>query len=247
MRKIILTGGSGKLGKAIIALGLFEGIISPTHEELDISSKTSVRNFFEKCDFDTIIHCAAFTNLKEIEDKREEVIETNIVGTANLVMQTIIKEKESNKKIRFIHISSDAVYNRTEGNYSEKSPTIPFDKYGWSKLGAECSVNLLSDFCIIRTSFFEPEKLNFDKSPKDIYSSKLPINELVNAIKFLFESDFKGVINVGNKRISNYDLYKPYLLNLKPVKIDEIKDSLNVQLPPDYSMNISLWEKVKSG
>ena len=93
--------------------------------------------------------------------------------------------------------------------------------------------------------FFDPEEINFKGSPDDIYSSKLPIKKLVDAIKFLLESEFIGTINVGNKRISNYDLYKKYVPNLKLFKLEEIQEELVTKLPKDSSMNVSLWKKIK--
>jgi len=242
-KKILLTGGSGKLGKAILKSGIFQNILTPTHNKLDISNRESISKFFQENKINAVIHCAANTNLKECEENPSKAIETNIIGTSNLVNAVLKKEKENN--IRFIQISTDGVYNRTEGNYSENSPTIPFDKYGWTKIGAECSVNLLSNFCIVRTSFFDPKKLKIKESPVDVYSSKLPIKELVDAIKFLLESKFIGTINVGNKRISSYELYKKYIPNLKSCKLEDIKGSFSSELPKDSSMNVSLWEKIR--
>ena len=153
-KKILLTGGSGTLGSAILKSRLFQNVLFPSHNELDISNKDSVSKFFQNNEIDALIHCAANTNIQECEENPIKAIETNIKGTYNLVKEVLKKDK----RIRFIHISTDGVYNRTEGNYSETSPTIPFDKYGWTKLGAECSVNSLSNFCIIRASFFDLDK-----------------------------------------------------------------------------------------
>lgn len=244
-KKILLTGGSGTLGNAILKSGIFQNVLSPTHKELDLCDKNSVSNFFQDNEIDAVIHCAAFTNLREFDKNSIEAVETNIIGASNLIGEILKIEKFKDRKIRFIHISTDGVYNRAKGNYSEISPTIPFDKYGWTKLGAECPVNLLSNFCIIRTSFFDPEKINFKESLDDIYSSKLPIKELVDAIKLLLESKFIGTINVGNRRISSYELYKKYLPNLKSCKLEDIKDSFSSELPRDSSMDVSLWEKIK--
>lgn len=241
-KKILLTGGSGTLGSAILKSELFQNILFPSHNELDISDKDSVSKFFQNNEIDALIHCAANTNMKECEESPNKAIEANIMGTSNLVEEVLKKDK----RIRFIHISTDGIYNRTEGNYSENSPTIPFDKYGWSKLGAECSVNSLSNFCIIRTSFFDPEKINFTESPTDVYSSKLPIGELINSIKFLLESNFIGVINVGNPRKSNYEIYNKFVPSLKPCKLEDIKGELATKLPKDSSMDVSLWEKIKN-
>tara|TARA_Y100000310_G_scaffold167546_2_gene167415 strand:- start:55777 stop:56532 length:756 start_codon:yes stop_codon:yes gene_type:complete len=244
-KKILLTGGTGNLGSAILKSRIFQNILSPTHEELNISDKEEVSEFFKKNEIDAVIHCAAFTNLKEAEKNPLVAFETNVIGTSNLVGEILKIEKSQNKKIKFIHISTDGVYNRTEGNYSENSPTVPFDKYGWTKLGAESSVNSLPNFCIIRTSFFDPKKLNFQDSPIDAYSSRIPLKELVNAIKLLLESDFIGTLNVGQSRKSHYDVYKEFIPSLKPCKLEGIQNEVLHKLPKDSSMDVSLWEKIK--
>ncbi|HCR36101.1 TPA: hypothetical protein DIU22_03620 [Candidatus Woesebacteria bacterium] len=245
MKNILITGSSGNLGSAIVKSGKFQNILTPSHKEMDIANKDSVRNFFQNNDFETVIHCAAIVRVGNSEEEITKAINTNVIGTSNLVNEVLKKESEQGKKIRFIHISTDGVYSRAEGNYSENSPTIPMNPYGWTKLAAESSVRLLKNFCIIRTSFFNPDKLNFSEVPEDVYTSKMNVSDLVDAIKILFESDFVGTINVGNKKISNYNLYKKYIRDLKPVKLDDIKDSLPFELPRDSSMDVSLWEKLK--
>ncbi len=245
-KNIILTGGSGKLGKAILTSGILPGILSPTHRELDITGTTSLRNYFIGKSIDAVIHCAAFTSMPECEKYPEKAITTNVVGTTNLVNE-VLKKQTQERDIRFLHLSTDAVYSRDNGNYSETSPTIPNSVYGWSKLGAECAVNALKkNYCILRTSFFDPLKLNFPNAPDDVYTSKIAIDELVKAIKLLLESDFKGTINVGNNRVSNYELFKKYIPNLRPCKLEDIKNSLPFPLPKDSSMDVSLWERIKS-
>lgn len=242
---ILLTGGSGNLGTAILECGNFPGILSPSHEELDLYNIDSIKNFINGKSFDAVIHCAAITSMPECEKNPSKAIRVNTIGTSNLVNEILTKEEEQRSTIRFIHISTDAVYARSDGNYSENSLAIPNSVYGWSKLGAECSVNTLSNHCIIRTSFFNPKKLNFTECPDDVYTSKLDIADLVDAIKILLESDFLGTINVGNRRISNYDLFKKYIPGLRACKLSQIEDKLPSKLPRDSSMNLELWEKIK--
>ncbi|MBI3623513.1 sugar nucleotide-binding protein [Candidatus Pacearchaeota archaeon] len=245
-KNTLLTGGSGKLGTAILVSGHFPEILSPPHEKLDLCNIDSIRNFLNEKPVDAVIHCAALTSMPECEKNPANAVNVNIIGTSNLVNEILKKEQDQGNKIRFIHISTDAVYEREDGNYSENSPTIPNSIYGWSKLGGECAVNALSNHCIIRTSFFDPKKLKFTECPNDVYTSKLAIAELADAIKLLLESDFTGTINVGNKRISNYDLFKKYVPELKSCKLSQIEDKLPAKLPKDSSMNVELWEKIKN-
>jgi len=244
-KKILLTGGTGTLGKAIIKSDHFQNILSPDKEILDITKPETIEDFFNKNGIDAIIHCAALARLRECEENPIKSVETNIIGTSNLVNEVIKKEEKTKNKIRFIHISTDGVYDGMKGNYSEKDETIPCNKYGWTKLGAECAVNLLSNFCIIRTRFFDPSNIIFEKSAVDAYTSKITALELAKAIKIMLESNFVGTINIGGKRISDYDAYKKYKPSMKPCKFEDILKETSFPMTKDASMDVSLWKKIE--
>jgi len=161
------------------------------------------------------------------------------------VRSIITMEDQKEKKIRFIHISTDGVYSSKKGNYSEKSATIPYNNYGWSKLGAECAVRLLSNYAIIRTRFFDPDNIPFVNSAKDIFTSSIPLSELVKAIHLLLYSKFIGIINVGDVKMSEFDRYKEYKPSLKFCKRDDITKDLNFEIAKDASMNCDLWQDLK--
>ncbi len=166
-------------------------------------------------------------------------------GTCNLVMESMIKEKELGESIRFVYISTDGVYPGIRGNYTEHDETIPYNKYGWTKLGAEGAVNLLDNFCIIRTSFFDPNNIPFDASATDAYSSKVTTTYLVKAIGTMLNSDFIGTINIGGSKKSDYDRYKEFKPQLKPCKLDDIMIDLPFKLANNASLNSSLWEQIE--
>jgi len=249
-KKILLTGGSGKLGQAIASSGYFGLLLAPSRKELDITKFSTVERFFNKHSIDAVVHCAALARMAECEEDPVKAISANIIGTSNLVMAVLSEEKKSKeknkgkelqKKIRFIHISTDGVYAGTKGNYSEKDAAIPYNKYGWTKLGAECPVNLLSDFCIIRTSFFDPKNIKFEESAVDAYSSKMPINELVKAIHIMLESGFIGTINIGADKRSDYERYKGFKPSLKPCRLKDILNKVPFNMAYDASLNTKLW------
>lgn len=245
-KNILLTGASGELGKAIASSGIFPSILAPSRQTLGITKPGTIAKFFDNNKFDAVIHCAAMARLKECEENPAKAIETNIIGTSNLVNEVINKEKESREKIRFIHISTDGVYPGIDGNYSEKDKTMPYNTYGWTKLGAECAVNALSNFCIIRTSFFDPENIKFEDAASDAYSSKVPINYIVKAILTLLNSGFTGTINVGKERRSDYEHYREFKPEIKKCRLADIKETISFRMYKDASMDISLWRKIES-
>ncbi len=242
-KKILLTGGSGNLGRAILRSGLFQNILAPTHNELDITKPEEIKNFFEKYKPDAVIHAAAVVKMAQA-DKDSLRIETNIIGTSNLVHE-VIKTKEAGNDIRFIYISTDGVYEGIKGNYSENDETIPYNNYGWTKLGGECAVKTLPNFCIIRTSFFDPSNIPFDTAATDMFSSKMHVDDLPSAIHLLLNSDFNGLINVGDERKSHYDRYKEAKPSITSCTFEDITKGLGFKMAKDASLDITFWKKIK--
>ena len=69
----------------------------------------------------------------------QKSIDLNIIGTANLVKIC----SERNIKIIFFFFSTNYVYPGKKGNYKEHDALLPWNNYGWSKLGAEvCCSNV---------------------------------------------------------------------------------------------------------
>lgn len=233
----LITGASGKLGKAILTHGLRDRILlTPAHYELDITKKESVVDYFDKHSVDEVIHCAAIASVAICEKEPALAINTNSIGTAYLV------EASSKRKIRFVYISTDYVYPCENGNYKENDEVKPFTLYGWTKLGGELSARTLDNYCIIRTSFFDPKNIPFDTAFTDSFCSKIPTAEIAKNVIALLNSDFNGVINVGCDRISLYDLYKKHKQEIKPEKMPI---NLEIKRAKDSSLDISLWESMK--
>src|SRR4030042_1618898 len=236
-KNILLTGGSGKLGTHITNSKLINNIFDPPSNVLDITKPATIKKIFEGEKIDAVIHCAALARMSICEADPGRAITINIVGTSNLVKQVIEAEKRYQKKTRFVHISTDGVYPSVRGNYSEKDETMPYNIYGWTKLGAECVVRTLTNYCIIRTRFFDPNRIEFEESATDIFTSSMPVHELVKAIKKVLVMNFTGTINIGNPRLSDYDRYKVYKPILKPCTRDDIIKDLSFQITRDASMD----------
>lgn len=247
LKNILLTGGTGQLGRAIQKSKLFPGILAPSRRELDITDSKTVCQYFDTHGISAVIHCAALARIALCESDPGKAIDINIGGTSHLVKAVWRKERESGRKIRFLYISTDGVYPGLQGGYQESAATMPYNNYGWTKLACECIVHLLTDYCIIRTNFFDPAHIEFYASAVDIFTSKLPLQDLVAAIKVLLNHRFVGVINVGGERLSDYQRYKKYSPQIRPCTREEILKNIPFQLYSDASLNTTLWEKLKSG
>ena len=245
-RTTLLIGGSGNLGTSIIKSGLFANLYSPKKKDLNILNRLSIRKILNSHRFSLIINCAAFARIVDCEKNISKAIDVNILGTFNLVKEIIDYEKKYHRKIKFIHISSDGVYPSQKGNYSEKDSLGPYNIYGWTKLSSEFIARFVDKHVIIRTRFFNKEKIKFEKSADDIFTSNIEVKNLVKEIKMISSKKFTGIVNVGEKRHSDFSAYRKFKLNLKPCKRKDIIRNLNVNLAKDSSLNLNLFNKIKN-
>lgn len=236
---VLVTGSSGRLGKSLISNKSDNlAFLTPSREELDITNRSNVMDYFKKNKIDAVIHCAALTDMKLCETNPNLAIETNSSGTACLV------EVCNNSKIRFIYISTDYVYPCIDGNYGENSEVKPFNVYAWTKFLGELFVMNVENHCIIRTSFFDPNNIPFDTSFTDSFCSKIPIQELSSEIIKILEGNFIGTINVGQDRISLYDLYKKHKPSIKPELLSDLKSPIKRAI--DSSLNLRVFKELKA-
>ena len=242
--KILLIGGEGNLGSAIIRSKIFGNLDHPKKKKLNILNKSTIQKFLKK-NYNLIINCAAIARMKECEKNPNKAIKINIVGTLNLAKEIINHEINFKKSIKLIHISTDGVYPSTAGNYSENSLLKPYNVYGWTKLCSEFIVKKLKNYVIIRTRFFDKRNIRFNTAATDIFTSMIEIQNLVKEIKSVSTKNFVGIINIGDKRKSDFENYKKFKSGIKPCKRKDIVKNLNFKIAKDASMNLSLLKKIK--
>lgn len=119
----------------------------------DICDKKLVTNLFERYDFDYVINFAAESHVDRSIANPEIFVETNVLGTVNLLQCT--KEawfaqdgtrtwKEGKK---FIQVSTDEVYGALgeDGYFTETTPLSPHSPYSSSKASADMFVMAFHD------------------------------------------------------------------------------------------------------
>lgn len=140
-----MTGSRGFIGSSFIEVVLNTinyKIIRPSHQQMDISSITSIERVVLKYRPDTIINFAAHRNANTAEEQRNNkkgsAWKTNVIGAKNLA------ELCSEYKAHLVHISTDMVfsgYKTRRGPYSEKdtpeNDPENLSWYGWTKRLAE--------------------------------------------------------------------------------------------------------------
>ena len=207
--KILFTGGDGHLNSKFKELNDSEFIFL-NKQELNITNPKSIQEVFDSYDFDYVIHSAALTRPMSLHDEKPELsIDVNIIGTSHITKACI----KHNKKL--IYISTDYVYNGIDGEFDESDGLNPFNKYGWSKLGGECAVQLHDNHLIIRLAMVEypfPYEAAFD----NVYKSSIWSDEVPQKILKLI--DQVGIINIGGKPQSIYHFAKERYPNLKPIQ-----------------------------
>lgn len=206
MKKILVTGGNGQLGRAIneVYKGEAVELINTDSAELDITDNESVMKVVCEKKPDVIINCAAHTAVDKCESDWDNAYKINALGPRNLA----IAAKKVGAKL--IHVSTDYVF---EGNgtrpYTEFDETIPCGAYGKTKLEGEKFVREFADkYFIVRTAWLYGDGKNFVKTMlrlseehdtvnvvSDQYGTPTSAMELARMIKHIEPTDNYGVFH----------------------------------------------------
>lgn len=166
--KILVTGGAGFIGSAVIRYiisntqdsvinldkltyaGNLESLVSISNneryafEQVDICNINDLKYVFAEHQPDIVMHLAAESHVDRSIDGPDEFIQTNIVGTYNLleVTRDYWSTLPENRKqaFRFHHISTDEVYGDLEGTtdlFTETTPYAPSSPYSASKASSD--------------------------------------------------------------------------------------------------------------
>ena len=160
MRRVLVTGGNGQLGEAIrrAAKGSINRYTFATIEELDICNGADVERYIIENKVDTIINCAAYTDVEGAEDDINMAYAINSTAVAGLA------EVSKRLNVKLIHISTDYVFggdSERRTPYTESDTTAPLNIYGRSKAEGEVAV-VEHDGIVIRTSWlYAPWGKNF--------------------------------------------------------------------------------------
>jgi dTDP-4-dehydrorhamnose reductase len=151
MARILITGANGQLGNELkVTSKNFYGYeyIFTDIDTLDLTNKDQVSEFIKQSRPDWIVNCAAYNLVDKAESEPEMAMLIN--GTAVNNITEVIKGSEC----KFIHISSDYVYDGSANvPYNEYIVANPLSAYGRSKLAGEKYALQHQGSMIIRTSW----------------------------------------------------------------------------------------------
>ena len=162
--KILVTGGAGFIGSAVVRLavarghevvnldaltyaGCLENLASVaddplyTFEQADIRDRAALDRILAAHQPDAVMHLAAESHVDRSIDGPGDFIETNITGTYNMleVARSYWVAQGKPEAFRFHHISTDEVYGSlgAEGLFTEDTPYDPRSPYSASKASSD--------------------------------------------------------------------------------------------------------------
>lgn len=162
--KLLITGGAGFIGSAVVRRALASGhevvnldamtyAASPatldavsgrsgyTFEHADIREADAVKRIFFAHHPDAVLHLAAESHVDRSIDGARIFVETNVVGTYNLLEAARSYWEQAGRPaaFRFLHVSTDEVYGSlgSEGRFTEQSAYTPNSPYAATKAASD--------------------------------------------------------------------------------------------------------------
>lgn len=165
---ILVTGGAGFIGSNLVRhllentqhhvinfdkltyAGNLESIADVSHSPRynfvhgDLCRPESIRSTFDQFEIDSVMHLAAESHVDRSIDGPGEFIDTNVVGTFNLLQAALSRfqslSESDQEAFRFLHVSTDEVYGSLgfeDDAFSETTPYDPHSPYSASKSSSD--------------------------------------------------------------------------------------------------------------
>ena len=146
--RVLVTGGSGQLARAIRQVWAEHDLILPEESVLDLSKQEVIHAVVKQVRPDVLVNCGAFTQVDRCESEADLALLIN--GTA----VGWLAEACEAQGARLIQISTDYVFDGSGTRpYREEDPTSPVSVYGSTKLEGERQAARCSRHLIARTSW----------------------------------------------------------------------------------------------
>lgn len=159
--KILLTGGSGQVGRLLLESAPAScRILAPPRAQLDVTRPETIVPWLAQAP-DVVVNAAAYTAVDRAEKEADAAFATNRDGAAELARQCAALN------LPVIHLSTDYVFDGRKGDaYVESDVPNPVSIYGRSKLEGETALREANPrHIVLRCSWvFGPHGPNFVRS-----------------------------------------------------------------------------------
>ena len=149
MKRILLIGCLGQLGRELQQTLPSEALISVARDRLDLSQPDRIRQLIAETKPDVIVNAAAYTAVDKAESEAE------LADAINAIAPAVMAETAQQIGATLIHISTDYVFDGRKATfYQEDDKPNPINVYGASKLAGEEKIRQHCDrHFIFRTSW----------------------------------------------------------------------------------------------
>jgi len=270
MKRLLIIGGSGFLGGHLLYQAKRSYHVTATYFQhkyeiedinwikFDLSSTENFEKLLEIAQPDIIIQAAAISSVDECEIQKDAAFSINVKANKELA------QLANKYRYRFIFVSSDMVYDGSQGNYSENDTVNPINYYGLTKIWAEQEIkNSCGNYVIGRAALIYGKPItNMNSFSEQIhrmtsmnqqvrlftdqYRTPVLVDNLAESLLELGEHSFVGTINLGgSQRINRYQF------GMEMAKIYQFSSELLIptsmfsfetkaRRPQDVSLDISL-------
>ncbi|MHA1381289.1 MAG: dTDP-4-dehydrorhamnose reductase family protein [Candidatus Helarchaeota archaeon] len=269
MKKVLITGSSGMLGKDIFEIlsevqsfniygfdRIFNPKISKDNQIVgDLTDYNLLIDNLNNISPDIIIHCAAIVNLNICEENKKTAAALHCEVTNKLSSYNSISTK-------FIYISTDSVFDGKRGDYTETDTPNPINYYANSKLkGEKAALQSNDNTIIVRTNIYgfnyplgnslaewAIKNLKQGKSINgftDTIFNAIYTKQLARIIRdLIIKNNYNGILNIaGNEYVSKYEflLRLAKVFNYSPDLIKKsYSDNMNFMIPRPKNTSLNI-------
>lgn len=257
MSRLLITGGSGYLGRHLVPMALAKHEVLYTYfsqdvlglgagRPLDIRDATAVTTLFTRFAPDAIIHTAGSNRGADMQAVIEQ-------GTAN------VSRAAAQVGARLVHLSTDSIFDGRGGApYKETAVPSPVNLYGRAKTAAEGHACQHPDHVIIRTSLiYGLEQIDHGTEwmtralragqPVTLFDNQVRnpvwVQTLALACLELADHPHRGVLNVAGQQVMTRAQFSLRLLDYWDVREREtlrVGPSLGGEWPLDCALDLGL-------
>lgn len=231
--KVLITGGSGQLGRALAQSARVE-CLACDRGALDVTEFDTVRALVSEYRPDLIIHAGAMTDVDGCERDPKSAWKANALGTQNVAASA------TENHAALVYISTNFIFDGEQDEpYHEFARPNPISVYGASKLaGEEVVRSICPRHFIVRTSMVYDEtgknfvntmlRLAEDRSTvrvvADQYGNPTYAVDLADAIWRLVQRPSFGTFHLTNSGIATWHDWAVELFRLadKPINVEAI-------------------------